>query len=83
MAKAKAASETENKEDKAAWMARKEAALKNHEAVLNLHGHKIKQIEPQIIHQCVVTGCFSTGTLSSGTKGSDNWYCIKHSKTTG
>lgn len=83
LAKAKAASKTGSKEDKAAWMARKAEALRNNEAVLVLHGQSIKRIYAQPEHLCVVNGCRDIGTLSNGTKGSDNWYCIKHFKTAG
>lgn len=83
LAKAKAASKTGNKEDKAVWMARKAEALKNNEAVLVLYGHKIKRRYAQPEHLCVVNGCSDIGTLSNGTKGNDNWYCIKHFKTAG
>jgi len=83
LANAKAASDTASKEDKAAWMARKAEALKNHNAVLNLNNHKIKRVEPSLAHQCVVAGCYTTGNLGAGTKGSDNWYCSKHFKTAG
>lgn len=83
LAKAKSASKTGSKEDKAAWMARKAEALRNNEAVLVLHGQSTKRIYAQPEHLCVVNGCRDIGTLSNGTKGSDNWYCIKHFKTAG
>ncbi|MDO9271370.1 MAG: hypothetical protein Q7T96_19885 [Methylobacter sp.] len=81
LAKAKAASRTDSKEDKTAWMARKAEALRNNEAVLILHGYNIKRRYAQPEHLCVVNGCRDTGTLSNGTKGSDNWFCINHFKT--
>jgi hypothetical protein len=83
LAKAKTASKTGSKENKAEWMARKAEALKNHETVLNLHGHKIKRLYAQPEHSCVVNGCHHAGTLSGGIKGGGNWYCIKHFKTAG
>jgi hypothetical protein len=83
LAKAKSASETGSKEDKAAWMARKAEALKNNEAVLVLHNHKIKRRYAQPEHSCAINGCHKAGSLSSGTKGSDNWYCANHFRTAG
>ncbi len=83
LAKAKSASKTSSKEDKAAWMARKEAAFKNNEAVLILYGQNIKRRYAQPEHSCVVNGCNKAGASSNGTKGSDNWYCAKHFKTAG
>jgi len=81
LAKAKAASRTGNKEDKAAWMTRKAEALRNNDAVLILHGRNIKRRYAQAEHSCAVNGCHDIGTLSPGTKGSDNWFCIKHFKS--
>jgi len=83
LAKAKAASRTGNKEDKAAWMTRKAEALKNHEAVLTLYGQNIKHRYAQPEHLCIANGCHDAGTLSSGTKGGGNWFCKKHFKTAG
>jgi hypothetical protein len=80
LAKAKSASKTGSKEDKAAWLARKAEALKNNEAVLVLHGQNIKRRHAQPVHFCVVNGCQNAGSLSAGTKGGDNWYCAKHFK---
>lgn len=80
LAKAKATSKTDSKEDKAAWLARKAEALRNNETVLVLHGQNIKRRYAQSVHFCIVNGCQNAGSLTTGTKGGDNWYCAKHFK---
>jgi hypothetical protein len=49
-------------------------ALKNHEAVLKIHGHKIKRRYAQPSHYCAVDGCRKPGGLSGG----GNFYCANH-----
>ena len=78
LAKVKSAAKPDGKEDHDAWMARKAAALQNHNAVLTLHSHKIRKHYGRTEHQCNVPGCYKTGTLSSATGGGGNFYCADH-----
>jgi hypothetical protein len=76
LAKAKSVKrEQETEEDR---QKRKASLLQNHQAVLNLHSHKIKQIFVDAEHTCAVSNCNKPGALSSGLKGGSNWYCAKH-----
>lgn len=78
LSKAKSAAKTNSKEDHAAWMKRKEEAMKNNNAVINLQGHKIRRRYAQPEHSCKVDGCHKPGSISSGTSGGDNFYCSEH-----
>jgi len=59
-------------------MARRAELLKNHEAMLVLHGHSIKRIHADIEHSCARHGCRMPGGISSGITGKGNFYCADH-----
>ena len=74
-AEAKAKNNTFKTHDE--WITHKNELLKNHEAILIIHGMRIRK--PQHGHRnCCVVGCRGAGTISGGTKGDDNFYCLDH-----
>jgi thioester reductase-like protein len=52
----------------------RDEALKNHNAILTIHGHKIKRRYAQPSHYCAVDGCRKPGGISGG----GNFYCADH-----
>lgn len=75
---AKAKSATSGQRTKQEERLARNDALKNHNAVLNLHSHRYTRRFAQPSHYCAVPGCNKAGTISAGTNGGSNWLCSKH-----
>jgi hypothetical protein len=60
----------------------REECLKAHDALLTLHAHLIKHIEPDHFHSCEVGFCRKPGSISTNPKGGP-YYCLEHYKIAG
>ena len=52
--------------------------LRNHNAVLNIHGRNVTKVNAPYEKMCGYSGCNKAGSVSSGTRGEDNFYCVTH-----
>lgn len=78
LAKAKFSTPGQINETSEERMKRRADILKNHEAILVLHSHKITRRFAGDEHRCEYGGCHSAGGISNGTTGKGNFYCATH-----
>lgn len=59
-------------------MKRRAEMLKNHEALLVIHGENIKRRYAGPEHSCEYSGCQKAGSISRAISGKGNFYCSEH-----